>query len=440
MAPTLIPEDAWPQLEEEAVAFLQDLVRIPSIDPLYETEEHPSVGESMVGELIQRKLATDDIESEILAQQEGRGNIVARLRGDGSAKPVLLIGHLDVVGIQNDWTPGIEPFGAQIIDGRMFGRGTADMKFIVVIHVMTLLAIKRYNIRLKRDVILAGVAAEEEGSHCGVRWLIANHWDKIAAEFALNEGGSGCPQLHADQKKVIWVGLEAIEKRIMEVKITATGHAGHASSEQADNTIYRIAVALQKLQSHPRPLVLNAVSAAFASAIKAYFGQDILRDPTPATQAMFRDVVVPTLMHGGTQVVVLPEEAHVTLICRLLPTTDCGEFQQWLESLVCAPGVSVKFPIVPAPAGAAGGPNTALVTAYTNVMQRHFGDVPVLLTQGVGTTDSNYLRQKGVKAYGIKPLVDRVPENMHGPDESIPVDSFKQGLRLIMKTVLELAT
>ncbi len=145
-------------------------------------------------------------------------------------------------------------------------------------------------------------------------------------------------------------------------------------------------------------------------------------------------------MLGGSDAVVLPEEARATLICRLLPTTDTGEFQQWLETVVAAPGVRVEFPIVPDPGAPPAAPNTALVTAYTNAVRRYLGDVPVLLTQGVGTDDNFYLRQKGVQAYGIHPLVDAQPENMHGPNESIPVDAFKQGMRMIMETVLELAT
>jgi acetylornithine deacetylase/succinyl-diaminopimelate desuccinylase-like protein len=438
MPATPIPEDAWPKLQEEAVEFLQALVRVPSIDPDGKTD--PSLtGETASDLVIQKKLATDGIASEILAKEAGRGNVIARLTGDRSAKPVLLLGHLDTAEVANDWKPGIKPFGGQIIDGRMYGRGTADMKFIVAMHVMTLLAIKRFNIKLKRDVILAGVANEEGGSHLGVRWLISDHWDKIDAEFALNEGFTGGPHLNHAQK-VVWVGLEAIEKRIMEAVVIATGHAGHASSEQPDNSIYRLAAALQKLQAHPRPLVLNPVSAAFARAIKTYFGQDLLNNPLPDFRAMFHDAVVPTMLLGGSDAIVLPKASRATVICRLLPTTDTGEFQQWLETVVAAPGIRVEYPVVPDPAAAPAGADNALVTAYTNAARRQFGDVPVLLTQGVGTDDNFYLRQKGVQAYGIHPLVDAQPEGMHGPNESIPVEAFKQGVRMMMETVLELAT
>jgi acetylornithine deacetylase/succinyl-diaminopimelate desuccinylase-like protein len=441
MLATLVPEDAWPQLQKEAVAFLDALVHVRSINPSSANATYPTVFESAAAEVIRAKLAQDDIPSEILAKdpEQKRSNIIAKLAGDGSAKPVLLLGHLDVVGIGKGWTH--DPFAAEVVDGRMYGRGTADMKSIVVLHVMTLLAIKRYKIKLKRDVILAGVADEEGGSNFGMRWLIAEHWDKIAAEFALNEGFTGGPHLGRDGKTVIWAGLEAIEKRIMEAAIVATGHGGHASSERPDNAIYRLAVALRALQAHPRPLVLNPVSAAFARSIKILFGQDLLSDPRPGIRAMFHDIVVPTLLKGGTDAVVLPEQACATLICRLLPTTDTGEFQQWLENVVAAPGVSVEYPLcVPDAAVAPASPDTPLVTAYAGAVRRQFGDVPVLLTQGTGTDDNFYLRQKGVQAYGIHPLVDAKAENMHGPDESIPVEAFKQGLRMIMETVLELAT
>lgn len=446
MSTPQIPEDAWPKLQAEAVALLQKLVRIPSITPADATYEHPSVGETMVCRVIQKILRQEGIDSEILAKLERRGNIIARLKGDGTAKPVLLLGHLDVVGIDGGWSPAIHPFAADIIDGRMYGRGTADMKCIVVIHIMTMLAIKRYGIKLKRDVILAGVAAEESGSAVGVRWLISDHFDKIDSEYALNEGATGGPELDPresvppDQKKVLWVGLEAIEKRILVANIIATGHAGHASSEQTDNAINRLATALYKLQGHERPLTLNPVSAAFAQAIKAYYGIDLLTDPTPKIRAMFHDAVVPTLIRGGTEIVVLPESASVSIVCRLLPTTDVGEFQQWLETLVKAPGVHVTYSTVPAPAAPPAPRNGALVEAYARIAKSTFGDLPVLLTQGVGTTDSYYLRQKGIHSYGIHPMVDPQSENMHGPDESIPVDAFKQGMRMIMETVLDVVS
>jgi acetylornithine deacetylase/succinyl-diaminopimelate desuccinylase-like protein len=441
-----IPNTDWPSLQDEAVDLLKELVRIPSITPADATLEHPSVGETMVCRAIQDKLTKEGIASEILAKVERRGNIVARLKGDGTAKPVLLLGHLDVVGIDGNWTPSIHPFAADVVDGRMYGRGTADMKCIVVIHLMTMLAIKRYGIKHKRDVILAGVAAEESGSAVGVRWLIDKHWDKIAAEFSLNEGFTGGPQydprdsVPPEEKKLLWVGLEAIEKRILVAKITAIGHAGHASSAQADNAINRLATALYKLQAHPRPVTLNPISAAFAHAVRTYYGIDLTADPSARVQAMFTDAVVPTLIHGGTEIVVLPESASVTVVCRLLPTTKVGEFQQWLEAVVGGPGVEVTYSTVPPPGTPASSPNTALVAAYAKVAHRMYGDLPVLLTQGIGTTDSFYLRQKGVAAYGIHPLLDKIDENMHGPDESIPVDSFRQGVRMIMETVLELVT
>jgi acetylornithine deacetylase/succinyl-diaminopimelate desuccinylase-like protein len=447
MPAALIPEADWPKLQDEAVELLKELVRIPSITPADATREYPSVGETMVCRAIEAKLLKEGITPEILAKVERRGNIVARLPGDGSAKPVLLLGHLDVVGIDGNWTPSIHPFAADVVNGRMYGRGTADMKCIVVIHLMTMLAIKRYGIKHKRDVILAGVAAEESGSAVGVRWLIDKHWDKIEAEFSLNEGFTGGPQydprdsVPPAEKKLLWVGLEAIEKRILVAKITGIGHAGHASSAQADNAINRLATALYKLQAHPRPVVLNPISAALAHAVRTYYGIDLPADPSPRVQAGFRDVIVPTLIHGGTEIVVLPESASCSVVCRLLPTTKVGEFQQWLESVVRAPGVEVTYTTLPKTAAPASSPSTALVTAYAKVARSMYGEhMPVLLTQGIGTTDSQYLRLKGVAAYGIHPLLDKDEENMHGPDESIPVDSFRQGVRLIMETVLELVT
>ena len=427
-----IPDAEWPALQDEAIEFLQQLVRVHTINPddLANGSNEVGVGETVADRLIQNKLAQDGIAAEILEPKPGRGNIIARLKGDGSRKPVLLLGHLDVAGVTRaDWDPAIDPFGGEIKDGRLFGRGAADMKDLVVMHVMAMLVARRRNLRLKRDLILAGVADEEGGSDLGMRWLVANHWDKIAAEFSLNEGFSGGPQVGRDGKTIIWVGLEAIEKRILVAEITASGHAGHASSEQADNSIYRLAAALDGLQQHPRPMVLNPVSERFVRTIKAYFGQDLRQSSAPAIRAMFHDAIVPTLLSGGTDLIVLPGKASATLICRLLPTTDTGEFKTWLETVVGLPNVEVTYPRGTPPPSPAPSPfENALVTTYTNMVHRHFGErVPVILTQGTGTTDSFHMRAKGVAAYGVRPLVDTMAENMHGDNESIPVEDSGQG-------------
>jgi acetylornithine deacetylase/succinyl-diaminopimelate desuccinylase-like protein len=445
MAIPSIPEAAWPALQDEAIAFLQELVRVHTINPddLDQGSPEVPVGETVADKRIQCRLAKEGIAAEILESKPGRGNIIARLKGDGSRKPLLLLGHLDVADVTRAaWRPDIDPFGGEIKGGRLFGRGTADMKDLVVMHVMAMLIAKRYGLKLRRDLILAGVADEEGGSRLGMLWLIANHWDKIAAEFSFNEGFSGGPQLGRDRKTVIWVGLEAIEKRILVAEITASGHAGHASSEQTDNSIYRLVAALDSLQRHPRPMVLNPVSERFVRTIKAYFDQDLRQSSAPAIRAMFHDAIVPTLLKGGTDLVVLPAEASVTLICRLLPTTDIGEFKTWLEAVVGLPDIRVTYPFGTPPPSPAPSPfENALVTTYTNAVHRHFGEhVPVILTQGTGTTDSFHLRAKGVAAYGVRPLVDSVAENMHGDNESIPVEGFRVGLRMFVEMVLDLAT
>jgi acetylornithine deacetylase/succinyl-diaminopimelate desuccinylase-like protein len=441
-----IPEADWSALQDEAIEFLQQLVRIHTINPddVKSGSKIVAVGETVADQLIKEKLAKDGIDADILEAAPTRGNLIARLAGDGSRKPVLLLGHLDVAGVTPEgWTAGIDPFGGDIKDGRLFGRGTADMKDLVVMHVMALLIAKRRGLKLKRDLILAGVADEEAGSHKGMLWLIAKHWDKIAAEFSFNEGFSGSPMLSLrDGKTVIWVGLEAIEKRILATYVTAHGHAGHASSEQPDNCIYRLAAALERLSRHPRPMVLNPVSERLVRTIKAYFGEDLRESISPDVRAIFHDVIVPTMLKAGTELIVLPGEATAALTCRLLPTTDTGEFQTWLETVVGLPDVHVTYPYpMPPPSPAPSSAENNLVTAYKSAVRRHFGEhVPVILTQGIGTTDSFHLRERGVAAYGVRPLVDAKQEGIHGNNESIPVDGFKAGLRMFVEVVLDLAT
>jgi acetylornithine deacetylase/succinyl-diaminopimelate desuccinylase-like protein len=443
-----IPEADWTALGNEAVALLQELVRIDTRNPENigpDEEPPPPPGtvrqvETPADLVLQAALQKDGIASNIYEAEPGRGNIVARLTGNGSEEPVLLLGHLDVVGItRKNWKPGIDPFGAQIIDGRLYGRGASDMKDLVTIEAMTLKILKRYGIKLKRDLILAGVADEEAGGALGIKFLIAQHWNEIAAEFSFNEGATGVPTLSKDGK-VLWVGIEATDKRTLIVDILATGTAAHASSELPDNSIYALARALTRLEQYERPVVLNEVSAQYARAMRALFGQDLTASASAYQRAIFRDAIVPTVLNAGSIANVIPGQALATLDCRLLPTTDANEFFAALHRVLDAKGVTIKAraPVPPSPPPS--GVENALIAAYTTVTQRTYGsNVPVVPTQGVGTTDSFYLRQKGVNAYGLRPFADATPEGAHGNNESIPVDAFKRGLRFFVEVILELA-
>ena len=241
----------WPKTQDEAVVILQNLIRLDT--------SNPPGHEILAAQQLKRIFDEAGIESSVYESAPGRGNIVARLKGDGSKRPVLLLGHLDVVGVERDhWT--MDPFGGEIKGGRLYGRGAADMKSLVATEVMTLLLAKRSAIPLHRDLIFAGVADEESSSEYGIQYLILNHWPEIEAEFSFNEGG----RIESSPRtgKVDWVGIQTTEKRPYNLRVIARGTSAHASLETPDSPIYTLARALVRLSEYQPPLKLNEVNGS----------------------------------------------------------------------------------------------------------------------------------------------------------------------------------
>jgi acetylornithine deacetylase/succinyl-diaminopimelate desuccinylase-like protein len=490
MAIPPIPESDWPGLQDEALGLLQQLIRLPTINPDDQDADDAAQGIKPVPETeackaIRAILAAEGIASIIAEKPDdpniaktpgertsaGRGNIVARLPGDGSRRAVVLAGHLDVAGVTAETWRRAKPFAATVVDGRLYGRGAADMKNLVTMHLMAVLAAKRYRIPLKRDLILVGNADEEAGSKFGMHWLadarryrdaltgVEVDWDNPIpkAEFAFNEGAMGSPfaaGVFSSMRgpasgtptgaptRPDFVGLETTEKRILAFKVSAKGAPGHASSLRPDNPIYALAAALVRLRDTPPPMVLNPVTERLLRAFITRFGRDLKQSPASWVQAMLRDVVVPTVVKAGDDIGVTAAGAEALVICRLLPTTDVAAFRAWLEDVLGAPGIALEFPYgVPGDAPAPADFASPAIEAYRASVERHFGaGIPLLPMQGIATTDNAPLRGLGITAYGVRPMFDPHAQNMHGNDESISVDGFRTGVRMFVEAVLDLAS
>src|SRR5437588_8506070 len=235
---------------DEALKFLVELVKINT--------SNPPGNEARAAEYIKGVLAAEGIQAQIYESAPGRGNLVARLKGNGKKKPLLLMGHLDVVGVERDkWT--VDPFAAVIKDGYIYGRGSHDDKGMDAANLEVFLLLHRLKAPLDRDVILLAEAGEEGTTQFGIDFMVANHWNDIACEYALNEGG-GTPE---ENGKVLYVGVSTTEKVPRGLRLIARGTSGHGSAPRVDNAIIHLAAAVARVGTWEAPMRLNETTRRF---------------------------------------------------------------------------------------------------------------------------------------------------------------------------------
>src|SRR2546423_577127 len=236
----------------EATKMLQELVRIDT--------SNPPGNEIKAAEYIKGVLAKEGIAAEIVESAPGRASLIARIKGNGSKKPLLLLGHLDVVGVERDkWT--VDPFAAEIHpDGYMYGRGSSDDKAMDAANLEVFLLLHRLKVPLDRDVILLAEAGEEGTTQFGIDYVVANHWDKIAAEYSLNEGGDF---VMGGDGKLVFAGVAPTQKVPRGLKVVAHGSSGHGSMPRLDNAITHLAAAVAKIGAWQAPMRLNDTTRAF---------------------------------------------------------------------------------------------------------------------------------------------------------------------------------
>ena len=322
--------------QDEAAAFLGDLVRMDTSDP-------PG-NESQAASYIQRVFQKEGISAEIIEEVAKRGTVIARLKGNESKKPLLLMGHTDVVPVDRAyWT--VDPFGGDVKNGILFGRGALDDKGFVAANMEVLLLLHRLKIPLARDVIFLAEASEEAPSGAGMKVLVEKYWDKLACEFALNEGGAAL----VEDGKVRYMGVGAAEKLPRAIILRATGSSGHGSVPRPDNAVVHLAAAVAKAGTWQTPARLNEVTreffrrlasisqpdeAAWYRNIEDPAVQEQLRLKKPVYYSMLRTSVAPTMLNAGIKVNVIPPTAEATLDVRALPDEDLATLRESLAKLI----------------------------------------------------------------------------------------------------------
>lgn len=390
---------------------------------------------------------------QVLGAEPNEQNLVARLRGTGGTKPLLLLAHIDVVDARKeDWT--VDPFTFQEKDGYFYGRGTSDDKAQAAIWMATLIRFKQEGFTPSRDLVVALTADEEGwGPANGVNWLLKNHRALIDAEYCINEGGGG--QLK-DGRRVL-NEVQAAEKYYATFRVEATNKGGHSSLPVKDNAIYQLSAALGKLTAFDFPVRLTAVTTAFFERTAAIVGsQDgadmkaVVASPTPDAaavgrisktplyNAMLRTTCVPTLLEGGHAENALPQMARATINCRLIPGEQPADIKRTLERVLGDPALTVTL-ATDYPTSPVSPLRPDVMKTVERITSNLWPGVPVVPVMSTGGTDSTFLRNAGIPTYGISGLFEDINDvRAHGRDERLGVQAFYEGREFLYRLVKEL--
>ncbi len=460
--------DLGPHLELDAcVEHLRDLIRIPSVNPPdggpdVAAGRDPRGAETVAATYCADVLRGAGIEAEVVELTPGRGSCFGRLRASGAETepPLILLSHIDVVPVDAEsWSR--DPFGGELVDGVVWGRGAVDMKDMVAMELGVMLAMARSGAELKRDVIFAAVADEEAGGAHGARALVAQRPELFAdaagrqAAAAINEVGGYSMTIAGRRHYTIQVA----EKGIVWTRLRASGTPGHGSMPHADNAAIKLAAAVTAIAADAerrQPRVAHVVGqflsgiglgevarlvesdpAAAAAALERHVSDPILRR---SIDAMLRDTVTPTVVHAGKKVNVIPGSGEAEIDVRTLPGTDQEALLAHLAEVVgdeVTVEAVVELPAVewPADAEIVGLMHDAVRAADPDGVP-----VPMMITPG---TDAKALSELGIPCYGFAPL--RLEADVpflslfHGHDERVPVSALEFGLPVLGDVVARYA-
>jgi acetylornithine deacetylase/succinyl-diaminopimelate desuccinylase-like protein len=382
---------------------------------------------------------------QVLGPLPNKKNLVVRLRGTGKAKPILFIGHLDVVeALRPDWS--MDPFKFNEVDGFFYGRGTSDIKQGDALLVANFLHLRKEGWRPSRDLVLALTADEEGGESNGIQWLIQNHRELIDAEYCINTDAGN---FETKQGKRLLLGMQTSEKNYVDFRLEVKSRGGHSSRPVKDNAIYHLSQGLARLAAFDFPIGLNETtrgyfertaaleSPATAADFRAVIGQDRgkaqaaagrMAAASPYFNALLRTTCVATRLEGGHANNALPQTAAAIVNCRMLPQDTVENVQSTLNRVLADDRivVSVVGEPVPAPASAI---NPAIVHKLEELSAKRYAGLPIVPVMDTGASDGKYLRIAGIPAYGVPGVFEDVDDTRaHGKDECIGVRDFYDGV------------
>ena len=439
-------------LPPDAQLFRQIYRELVEINTTESAGDTVRAAEAMAARLRAGGLPAADIR--VLSSGPRKGNLVARLRGTGALRPLLLIAHIDVVEAKaEDWD--FDPFRLQEVDGYFRGRGTIDDKAMASIFVANVIRYVAEGFRPDRDIILALTTDEElsDSPHDGARWLLEHHRDLIDAELAINEGGGGALK----DGRPARMSVQLAEKVYQSFRLEVKDPGGHSSLPRRDNPIYRLAQGLGRLAKYDFPVRLNAVTRAYFEKAAATEDRDVAAaigsllagssDPqalAPLSErapynAQIRTTCVATLLEAGHAENALPQTARATANCRIMPDEPVADVERTLLRVIDDPKIAV-IPIGQAVLSPPSPLNPELMTAVERLTAQMWPGVPVIPTMSAGYTDSRWLRNAGIPAYGVSGLFSDPGRNgVHGLNEQIGVKELYAGKEFLYRLVKTLA-
>jgi acetylornithine deacetylase/succinyl-diaminopimelate desuccinylase-like protein len=438
----------WDQQKTEILQHYRDLVQIDT----------RAGNETKAVEYIKNVLEGEGIPCKIFAQDPARANLVARIKGNGSKKPVLILAHTDVVGVQPEKWP-VDPFSAAIKDGYVWGRGSLDDKPVLAANLMVMLLLKRNHVMLDRDVIFLAESGEEaDTTGVGINFMVKEHYAEIDAEYSLTEGGNAT----IEGGKVIAMNIGTAEKVPARVRLVATGTSGHGSVPRMDNALIHLGGAVQKVGQWQTPMRLNDTTRTYFEKLAtistpdkaarynallnprtADAAQRYLAEHEPQAYSMLRTSVVPTMLKAGVGANVIPSVAEATLDIRALPDEDISKFYAEMGKIINDAEVKIE----PLPATRPPSPASRLDTEMYRVLERVskqiYPGVTVLPSMSTGASDKAQLRAKGQQSYGIGPAGTRedfTNFGAHSDVERLAEGSIYPFVEFVWNAVIQIAT
>lgn len=441
------PSIDWTAQRAEILRHFRALVQIDT--------SNPPGNEIKVVEYLQKVLTAEGIPSKVLALDPNRPNLVARLKGNGSKRPLLLLAHTDTVGVQRDKWP-VDPFGAVLRDGYVWGRGTTDDKDNLAANLMVFLLAKRSGVPLERDLIFLAESAEEaDATGVGIRFMVERHFDEIDAEFALAEG----PGATIQDGRVRLVQVTTTEKVPRRIRLVATGTSGHGSVPRLDNAVTHLAGAVQKIGTMELPMRLNDTTRLYFERLarisppdraaryrSLLAGQNSepaqrhLAEHEPAHYAALRTSLVPTMLQAGISPNVIPSTAEAVIDIRALPNEDVPAMMAAISARIADPSVAVVPLPATRPVAAPSPVDSTMFRTLERAASQAYPGATVLPGMMNAATDMAQLRARGVQAYGIGPAMtaaEFAQQGWHSDVERLSEASLYQFVQFLWTAVIE---
>jgi acetylornithine deacetylase/succinyl-diaminopimelate desuccinylase-like protein len=439
-------------VKQEITSLLSDLIRINTTNP-------PG-NETQAATFIAKYLAVEGFKTDIIESAPGRGSAITRLKGTGEKPNLLLLSHLDVVAANpNEWS--VDPFAGAIEDGYVYGRGAYDMKCMTAIEMLVIKYLKKNNVPLKGDVVLAATADEERGGEEGAGYLLRNHKEKVWCQYVLNEGGG----LAFPSKKGYVFPVQTAEKGILWLKIKAKGTPGHGSMpNMADNAVMRMNKVVDILGNYKSetmyvptlteflaemgkhdPEIKEKISLLLAHPERS---DQILDELAKIDKSLAEEIrprtkmtIAPTMIQGGIKENIIPSDCEAVFDCRILPGQNVDETVELIKDLLKDVGLDkLSFEFIQKHDGSESTTKTPLYESITSVLREFEPNCGITPSLTTGGTDSRFFRETGSVCYGYQPMIpdepnDQLEKRMHGIDERITIDNLVYGTSILYETV-----